>query len=380
MLTLWTRTGRRLRLTSTLALAACSIGCTIGDSITFGYQSSTGGGYRIKLLQDIWASNRNATFVGDDSSGPDSLDGRPFPRNNEGYSGYTIDDTGPPINRTGIAPLVPAALAKWAPNIVTLMIGTNDMGTNNDVANAPARLANLIDSILATSPNALLVVAQITPTGDDGLNALIRTYNAAIPALVSSRAAAGKHIIMVDMYSAFTADAAYKTDYMNGSLHPNDTGYALMGDVWYAAIADYLPNPIAGTHVIVNKQTGLAIDNAGAPGQGAGVIQWGVNGGPPQRWTFTQNADTSWNIVSADSGLSLDDPAFSTTNGTQLEQWGSNGGANQKWWVDPIAVGGYRIWNVYSQASLDGSSATANGAPLIQWGWNGGDQQLWFLE
>jgi lysophospholipase L1-like esterase len=211
----------------------------IGDSITWGYDSTTGGGYRLRLLHDIWTANHDATFVGDSTSGPDTLDGKPFPKHSEGFSGYTIDDA-PSVMRSGVSPLVPAALAKYTPNIVTLMIGTNDMGTNNDVANAPSRLAKLIDAILGDSPQALLVVAQITPTGDDQLNKLIQTYNAAMPALIKTRADAGKHILLVDMYGAFTADANFKVDYMNGSLHPNDTGYDVMGDIWYTALAPHL--------------------------------------------------------------------------------------------------------------------------------------------
>ncbi len=219
--------------------AACAI-MPLGDSITWGYGSSTGGGYRLRLLHDLWAAHHDATFVGVGSSGPDQLDGKPFPKKNEGYSGYTIDPA-PAVMRAGISPLVAAALQTYAPHIVTLMIGTNDLGTNNDVRNAPARLASLIDAITTKSPRALLVVAQITPTGDDKLNALIQTFNAAIPALVKSRAAAGKHILLVDMYAAFTAHAAYKTDLLNDTLHPNDAGYDVMGDVWYAALAPHLP-------------------------------------------------------------------------------------------------------------------------------------------
>jgi hypothetical protein len=64
-------------------------------------------------------------------------------------------------------------------------------------------------------------------------------YNAAMPALIKTRAESGKHIILVDMYSAFTADANYRNDYMNGSLHPNDAGYNVMGDIWYAALASH---------------------------------------------------------------------------------------------------------------------------------------------
>jgi lysophospholipase L1-like esterase len=217
----------------------------VGDSITAGFDSTTGGGYRIGLLEDIWASNHDATFVGDNVSGPGTIEGRPFPRHNEGFSGYTIDDApnipaslgGP---RKGIAPLVPAALTKYSPNIVTLMIGTNDMGTNNDVSNAPARLAALVDSITTTRPTGLLILAQITPTGDAATNARIKAYNASMPALVQARVAAGRHIVLVDMYSAFTADPNYLKDYMNGSLHPNDAGYALMGHTWFAAMRPFL--------------------------------------------------------------------------------------------------------------------------------------------
>jgi lysophospholipase L1-like esterase len=217
---------------------ACVI-MPLGDSITFGYKSTTGGGYRIELLTDIWGANHDATFVGTSTSGPTTLAGKPFPQSNEGHSGYTIDDA-PAVGRSGISPLVPASLMKYTPHIVTLMIGTNDVDTMNDLANAPARLGKLLDTITTTSPNALLVVAQITPTGTDAENVRVQAFNAAIPALVMSRAAAGKHVILVDMYAALTANPAYRTADMADGLHPNDTGYAVLGDTWYAALAPYL--------------------------------------------------------------------------------------------------------------------------------------------
>jgi lysophospholipase L1-like esterase len=142
--------------------------------------------------------------------------------------------------RKGISPLVPAALTKYSPNIVTLMIGTNDMGTDNDVSNALARLAALTDSITMTRPAVLLVLAQITPTGDSATNTRIDAYNAAMPALVQARVSTGKHIVLVDMHSAFASDPNYLTDYRSDSLHPNDTGYALMGKTRFAALGSFL--------------------------------------------------------------------------------------------------------------------------------------------
>jgi lysophospholipase L1-like esterase len=61
-----------------------------------------------------------------------------------------------------------------------------------------------------------------------------------IPGLVKTRADAGKHVKIVDMYGAFTANPNYSTAYLANQLHPNDTGYAVMADTWYAAIGSLL--------------------------------------------------------------------------------------------------------------------------------------------
>jgi hypothetical protein len=140
------------------------------------------------------------------------------------------------------------------------------------------------------------------------------------------------------------------------------------------------PNSIAGTHLIVSKQNGIAIDNAGLYGNGTGVVQWGLNGGLNQRWNFTQNADTSWNIVSQSSWEALDVPGGSTANGTKMIQWQRSRDANQRWWVDVQSDGSYKIWNQASSLALDNSSSSTNGQALIQWGWNGGAQQRWQLQ
>lgn len=210
----------------------------LGDSITDGVGSSApGGGYRVQLFHDAVQAHKALTFVGSatDPNGPGMVDGKTFPRNHEGHPGYTIDNS---ATTSGISPLVDQSVATNHPQIILLMIGTNDL---SDLANAPARLAPLLDRIINDAPNALLVVAQINPTRDDGANSIIRTYNDAIAGLVQTRAANGKHITTVDMYAAITAQTNYRTDLMSDFLHPNDAGYVIMGNVWYAAIQSYLP-------------------------------------------------------------------------------------------------------------------------------------------
>lgn len=59
------------------------------------------------------------------------------------------------------------------------------------------RLAALLDKLIAAAPDALLVVAKITPLSANPTS--LRDYNNLIPGLVQTRAAAGKHIILGDM-------------------------------------------------------------------------------------------------------------------------------------------------------------------------------------
>jgi lysophospholipase L1-like esterase len=210
----------------------------VGDSITAGSQSSTGGGYRLPLFDLAAKNTKSLTFVGANASGPATVDGVAFPRANSGYSGYEIDSVN---GRQGISQFFPAQIAKYKPNIVLLMIGTNDVASA--VPNIPPRLGALMDSILGADPALLLVVAQIVPqqrATPDTQNTLVQAYNAAIPPLVQARVAAGKHVLMVDMYRALTSNASYSTMDFANTLHPNDAGYAVMAATWYAPIGPLL--------------------------------------------------------------------------------------------------------------------------------------------
>jgi lysophospholipase L1-like esterase len=206
----------------------------LGDSITFGYGSTTGGGYRVELFSQALAAGKSITFVGSSTSGPDTVSGAAFPKENEGHSGYSIDDSS---QTKGISPLVDSAIATYKPNIILLMIGTNDMHYSIDLANAPTRLGQLLDQITTDAPKALLVVAKIIPA-HGAQNTPTIAYNAAIPDVVQKRVAQGKQIVLVDMYDALKV---WSTALYKDSEHPNDTGYAMMAQTWYPAIQNALP-------------------------------------------------------------------------------------------------------------------------------------------
>ena len=204
--------------------SACKI-LPLGDSITWGIQYD--GAYRVQLFTKALADNHKITFTGSVSNGPNTVSNQPLPKANEGHSGWRIDQ---------ITGLVPKPALDTPPNIVLLMIGTNDVYAASGQATMPDRLGTLLDKLIGAAPNALIVVAKITPLNNAGSNGTIKTYNDAIPGLVQTRAAAGKHIILGDMNTGFTSAML-----SNDGVHPNKAGYDFMGDTWYKLISSFLP-------------------------------------------------------------------------------------------------------------------------------------------
>jgi len=223
--------------------SSCKI-MPFGDSITDGYNTDTPGGYRVELFRRIHSGGKNITFVGSGYNGPDTVDGVAFPHSHEGHSGWAIDAYS---GRSGISslltPTANSVMTKYTPHIVLLMIGTNDAIDNHDMTNAPTRLGTLIDTIYTQLPNVLIIVAQPIPSrgdstkGDDtALSARLKTYGDAISGIASSRAATGKHILVVDMYTPFTPKATLIED----QWHPNLAGYVVMGTQWYSVLQPLL--------------------------------------------------------------------------------------------------------------------------------------------
>jgi lysophospholipase L1-like esterase len=195
----------------------------LGDSITRGAKSSNDAGYRSQLFKLIVAANQKVTFTGSLTNGPAQESGQPFPRMHEGHSGWTINQ---------LSPLIPSPGLDGKPSIILLHIGTNDIGSRDPTGMA-TRLEALLDKIAQNAPDALIVVAQITPARTD--NDIRDAYNAKIPGIVQTHAAKGRHIIGVDMNKL--PMAGLNSD----GVHPNDQGYAYMAGIWYAAIKDLLP-------------------------------------------------------------------------------------------------------------------------------------------
>ena len=105
-------------------------------------------------------------------------------------------------------------------------------------------------------------------------------------------------------------------------------------------------NAPAVTESVVNAYSGMAMDDPNSStSNGATIDQWPINGGTNQQWTLVPLADGYDVIVNEASGLVLDDPAASTREGTFMDQWQLNGGMNQQWQLIPQGNGNYAIIN-----------------------------------
>ncbi|HEV2636693.1 MAG TPA: ricin-type beta-trefoil lectin domain protein [Actinocrinis sp.] len=374
----------------------------VGDSITYGYQSTTGNGYREELFNDLTGEGHPLDLVGSAQGGtmadPD----------NEGHSGWRIDQ---------IAGIIDNSLAAYKPNVITLMIGTNDMGQDYQVSTAPARLNSLITQIENDDPTATLLVANLIVSTNTEVAQYEPAFNAAIPGIVQAQANAGHHIALVDMHSALTTADLFD------ALHPNDEGYAKMGDVWNTAVQaaaaqgwisapSSLGAPTARPSAeVASGIAGKCLDlNGGNSADGTPVQLWDCNHTAAQTWTpytdstlrvmgkcldaaaggtadgtKTQIYDCNgsgaqlWQpydggYLNLASGRCLDDPGGSTTNGTQLELWDCNGAANQKWappTPTPVTSG------IAGKCLDDTGGGTADGTTIELWSCNGGGNQQW---
>jgi Ca2+-binding RTX toxin-like protein len=194
----------------------------LGDSITAGQHNvePTPGTYRIQLWKNLGADNLSVDFVGSQFNGPPSLGDK----NHEGRGGWTIDQ---------ITSLVDRGIIKtYQPQIILLMIGTNDVLRGNSLNTIAGDLSNLIDRISTESSNTRMFVSSIAPIdpasrGTTRAN-VAESFNALLPNFVKDKVAQGKKVTYVNAGGSLNLN-----DLVPDGIHPNAAGYNKIGNAWY---------------------------------------------------------------------------------------------------------------------------------------------------
>jgi lysophospholipase L1-like esterase len=246
-----------------------------GDSITYGIQSSTGGGYRCPLYDGLVSLGFNVSDVGSLSAGPCAQPA------NEGHSGWTIE---------GLQSIENCTITGYQPNVVLLDAGTNDVNVNTpnvivaggDPTHAANALESLVTSIRNDDPGVAVIVGGLIPTPVAQTAANMNSFNQQVSTWISQQQNIGWHVEWSDNSSVQISDLA-------DGLHPNDNGYQKMATNWNYALSQVVLNNWVNP---VNAPTGTGCASpppvSGPPApvwQAQGLIAPGVQGYAQPIWS-----------------------------------------------------------------------------------------------
>lgn len=226
----------------------------LGDSITAGIVAGGhpgSGGYRVLLERLLAQSPRKAVLVGSrDDMSPDMTD--PW---HAGFPGYVIRDTSPGAPGELYGGLAKQVVAETHPDIVLLMLGTNDFlryeathGTYS-VDEMVHSMDLLLDDIYSVAPKTHVIVGAIVDSPkvdacyverfDTGRSACDAGTHPSLAGLVTQYAARGYAISYASgLLHAVPRDLVHFPD----GIHPVEgpEGYDAIARIWFDSIQGVL--------------------------------------------------------------------------------------------------------------------------------------------
>ncbi|MGC4005921.1 MAG: SGNH/GDSL hydrolase family protein [Pirellulales bacterium] len=236
----------------------------IGDSITqSNSDGDANGSPRKSLFDKLTAGGYTFGYTGHTTLNTDGLTGAAY-TSHSGISGSTIGaNTGGRQDMTAGIPgwWTTGLLLTNKPNVILIMLGTNDINSNINIATAPSRMTTLVDTIFAQSGigNPTVMIATIPPNRiSTTTQTNVAAFNAALPGIVSGLRGTGKDVYLIDQFTPI--NDLYATAMRPDNLHPNALGNDLIGQTWFNAIqAMAVPEPSAFVLPIVLGATCLVV-------------------------------------------------------------------------------------------------------------------------
>lgn len=264
----------------------------MGDSITQG--AGAGGGYRSPLYNSLNTSNFQIQYVGSRTDAPTTLLTNAGQTHHEGHGSYSTDlllgnlDANKPYGGTDeggywITGGGGTGRAAVYPDLILLMIGTNDIGMwAHTPAQTIAYYDQLLTKLVTLRPSARIICASVVPfvlsefeeaypdkigvyTQREANNVI---FNGMLPDLVATHQAAGHRVQFYDMRQKVNpANAA--TLIGGDGVHPNQAGYNAIAAGWFDAMKQL---PLIDSWRILHfgsaTAAGQAADSADPDGDG----------------------------------------------------------------------------------------------------------------
>jgi lysophospholipase L1-like esterase len=219
----------------------------LGDSITEGMSQNGYYTFRDGLYDLLSKKNYDFDFVGSRASGT-FLDNQ-----HEGVSGNkTSDWYYKDSNNNVVVDNITQAITTYAPDVVLIHIGTNDLlarGDNLIPEKVKERTYQIVDKILELNSETKVILAKIisyngpdkaSESYDQENRNRIDYYNYQLQWVYDNYYYKSPRLKLADMYTALTIDymgEAGGTHFMD-TTHPNQAGSDIMAKRWFDALND----------------------------------------------------------------------------------------------------------------------------------------------
>ncbi len=185
----------------------------LGDSLTFGLGGDPGG-YRAPLEQLLRREGIEVEFIG------------PHSDRDGGHHAGKIGRTANILRRE-----VKEVLDDYSPDVVLLLIGTNDIRQPQNTVDQVARdIAEVAGVIRDRLPEVLLIVGSLPPVADSEIQERIDTINRLITARDGVLLEAAPEIHIADIAKHISLDD------LDDGLHARQSGYVKMAHVWFETL------------------------------------------------------------------------------------------------------------------------------------------------
>ncbi|KAF2036073.1 SGNH hydrolase [Setomelanomma holmii] len=190
----------------------------LGASLTQGFDvnipADLRNGYRRPLREELRYRGYPVDMVGTQANG-DFID-----RQHEGYPGLEVDQ---------VATKMITTLTTQKPNLVTLLLGTNDCNharSSNDTEYArgtKSRMKKLLEKLYSESDGITIILATLPSETDTAANSYIEAANAGYRELVKEFQGQGGKIELAEMYTTW-----FTPSDRSDSIHFKNNGYRKM--------------------------------------------------------------------------------------------------------------------------------------------------------
>ena len=357
-------------------LTTCAGIMPLGDSITLGVN----GGYRNDLYTGLLENNCGVSYAGTQS---DQYT-RVADKHHEGHPKFSIED-------------IEANVKLWTdstqPNIVLLMIGTNDTAwwSAKSADEIGAAHNALLSQIQSLRPEVWIFVASIPPQtpmlippNNVDRATLTAQFNAVIRKNAEARIAAGQRVRFVDVNSVLTTADLYD------GIHPTEEAHAKIAQKFLEAIRAALAPPVATPRLPSLPANPAAADKRQDTNSSTDIVKAiTVNGsgfnGPDLAWlnngenvTVINDAQLQVAIPSNAAGVINSFPASFIVFDSKLYFRAYNDTNGELWETDGTADGTMPTKDdtVPDLSTLALGSAVFNGALYFQTG-DGTSAKLW---